>query len=61
MTPVSLSVVLGLAVGLTASLALAEVLSIAPGGYIVPGYLALNLDQPGRVLATISIATAMTA
>jgi len=57
-TPVSLSVVLGLAVGLTASLALAEVLSIAPGGYIVPGYLALNLDQPGRVLATIGIALA---
>ena len=56
MTPVSLSVVLGLAVGLTASLALAEVLSIAPGGYIVPGYLALNLNQPGRVLATIGIA-----
>lgn len=58
MTPVSLSVVLGLGVGLTASLALAEVLSIAPGGYIVPGYLALTLDQPGRVLATIAIALA---
>jgi len=58
MNPVSLSVVLGLGVGLTASLALAEVLSIAPGGYIVPGYLALTLDQPGRVLATIAIALA---
>jgi gamma-polyglutamate biosynthesis protein CapC len=56
MTPASLSVVLGLGVGLIASLALAEVLSIAPGGYIVPGYLALNLDHPGRVLATIGIA-----
>ena len=56
MTPTSLTVVLGLAVGLTASLALAEVLAIAPGGYIVPGYLALTLDQPGRVIATIAIA-----
>ena len=53
-----MSVVLGLGVGLTASLALAEVLSIAPGGYIVPGYLALNLNQPGRVLATIGVALA---
>jgi poly-gamma-glutamate biosynthesis protein PgsC/CapC len=55
-TALSMSVVLGLAVGLTASLALAEVLSIAPGGYIVPGYLALSLDQPGRMIATIGIA-----
>jgi len=47
---------MGLAVGLTASLALAEILSIAPGGYIVPGYLALNLGQPGRILATIGVA-----
>jgi poly-gamma-glutamate biosynthesis protein PgsC/CapC len=53
-----MSVVVGLGVGLTASLALAEVLSIAPGGYIVPGYLALNLDQPGRVLATVAVAVA---
>jgi len=53
-----MSVVFGLAVGLTASLALAEILSIAPGGYIVPGYLALNLDQPARVVATIGVALA---
>lgn len=56
MTPADANVVMGLAVGLTASLALAEVLSIAPGGYIVPGYLALSLDQPGRVIATIGVA-----
>ena len=53
-----LSVVMGLGVGLSASLALAEILSIAPGGYIVPGYLALSLDQPGRVVATIGVALA---
>ncbi|MFL5797900.1 MAG: poly-gamma-glutamate biosynthesis protein PgsC [Actinomycetota bacterium] len=50
------SVVLGLGVGLTTSLALAEILSIAPGGYIVPGYLALSLDHPARVVATIGVA-----
>ncbi len=53
-----MSVVLGLGVGLSASLALAEILSIAPGGYIVPGYLALSLNQPGRVLATVGVALA---
>jgi gamma-polyglutamate biosynthesis protein CapC len=51
----ALGPVLSLGVGLTASLGLAEVLSIAPGGYIIPGYLAINLDQPGRVLATIAV------
>jgi poly-gamma-glutamate biosynthesis protein PgsC/CapC len=53
-----MSVELALGVGLAASLALAEALSIAPGGYIVPGYIALNLDHPGRVLATIGVAVA---
>jgi gamma-polyglutamate biosynthesis protein CapC len=53
-----MSVVLALGVGLVASLALAEALSIAPGGYIVPGYIALNLNHPGRVLATIGVAIA---
>jgi gamma-polyglutamate biosynthesis protein CapC len=52
------SVVLALGVGLAASLALAEALSIAPGGYIVPGYIALNLNHPGRVIATIGVAIA---
>jgi poly-gamma-glutamate biosynthesis protein PgsC/CapC len=50
------SVVLGLGVGLSASLALAEILSIAPGGYIVPGYVALALDDLARVVATIGVA-----
>jgi poly-gamma-glutamate biosynthesis protein PgsC/CapC len=53
-----MTVVLGLGVGLTASLALAEILSIAPGGYIVPGYLALTLGQPARVVATVGVALA---
>ncbi len=51
-----MNVVLGLGVGLTSSLALAEMLSLAPGGYIVPGYIALTMDQPVRVLATVGVA-----
>jgi gamma-polyglutamate biosynthesis protein CapC len=53
-----MSVVLSLGVGLTCSLALAETLSIAPGGYIVPGYIAFNLGSPARVAATIGVAIA---
>jgi poly-gamma-glutamate biosynthesis protein PgsC/CapC len=52
------NLVLGLGVGLVASLGLAEILSIAPGGYIVPGYLAVNISHPGRVIATIGVAIA---
>ena len=51
-----MSVILGLGTGLAASLALAEILAIAPGGYVVPGYLALALNEPARVVATIGIA-----
>jgi gamma-polyglutamate biosynthesis protein CapC len=53
-----MNVVLGLGVGLTSSLALAEILSIAPGGYIVPGYIALTMGQPARVIATVAVAFA---
>jgi poly-gamma-glutamate biosynthesis protein PgsC/CapC len=52
------TLVIGLGVGLVVSLLLAEVLSIAPGGYIVPGYIAVNLGSPGRVAATIGVAAA---
>jgi poly-gamma-glutamate biosynthesis protein PgsC/CapC len=50
--------VLSLGAGLAAALGLAEAFSIAPGGYIVPGYIALNLDRPGRVIATVLVAMA---
>jgi gamma-polyglutamate biosynthesis protein CapC len=53
-----MNLVLGLGVGLVASLGLAEILSIAPGGYIVPGYIAVNISHPGRVIATIGVAIA---
>jgi poly-gamma-glutamate biosynthesis protein PgsC/CapC len=52
------NLVLGLGVGLVASLGLAEILSIAPGGYIVPGYIAVNISHPGRIVATIGVAIA---
>jgi poly-gamma-glutamate biosynthesis protein PgsC/CapC len=52
------TLIVGLGVGLAVSLLLAETLSIAPGGYIVPGYIAVNLGTPGRVAATIGVALA---
>jgi poly-gamma-glutamate biosynthesis protein PgsC/CapC len=45
-----------LAVGLIIALLFAERTGISPGGIIVPGYLALYLDQPYRVLATFCVA-----
>lgn len=53
-----MNLVMGLGAGLTASLVLAETLSLAPGGYIVPGYIALNLNHPGRIAATVGVALA---
>jgi poly-gamma-glutamate biosynthesis protein PgsC/CapC len=43
-------------VGLVVAVIYVEVLEIYPGGIIVPGYIALYLDQPLRVLATVLIA-----
>ena len=45
-----------LVVGLVIALLYAERTGISPGGIIVPGYLALHLDQPLRVLATLIVA-----
>lgn len=38
--------------GLVVSLVFSEVLGLAAGGLIVPGYIALYLDQPLRILGT---------
>jgi len=43
-------------IGLAIALLYAEVTGIYPGGIIVPAFLALSLDQPVRVLATIAVA-----
>ncbi len=39
--------------GLVVSLAFSELLGVAAGGLVVPGYIALYLDQPPRVAATL--------
>ncbi len=39
--------------GLVVSLVFSEILGLAAGGLIVPGYIALYLDQPLRVVGTI--------
>lgn len=51
MTDLYLSLVLGLTIGLI----FIEITGITPGGIIVPGYLALMLDQPITVLIVLLI------
>jgi poly-gamma-glutamate biosynthesis protein PgsC/CapC len=43
-------------VGLLVALVFTELTGIIPGGLIVPAYLALYLDQPWRVAATVGAA-----
>lgn len=43
-------------IGLILSVFYVETMDIYPGGIIVPAYLALYLDQPSRVMATVLIA-----
>lgn len=45
-----------LLIGLVLALVWAETTDIAPGGIIVPGYLALYIEQPLRLLATLAAA-----
>jgi gamma-polyglutamate biosynthesis protein CapC len=45
-----------LLIGLLLALVYAEATRVSPGGLIVPGYLALYLDQPLRVAATLAVA-----
>lgn len=44
---------LSIGIGLVVSLLLTELFGIAAGGLIVPGYLALSLHQPLRIVATV--------
>jgi gamma-polyglutamate biosynthesis protein CapC len=39
--------------GLVVSLVFSEILGLAAGGLVVPGYIALYLDQPLRILGTL--------
>jgi len=43
-------------IGILVAVLFVEILDIYPGGIIVPGYIALYLDHPLRILATILIA-----
>jgi poly-gamma-glutamate biosynthesis protein PgsC/CapC len=49
---------LAIGIGLVVSLLLSEVFGLASAGLVVPGYLALYLDQPARLGATIGVAIA---
>jgi poly-gamma-glutamate biosynthesis protein PgsC/CapC len=42
--------------GLVVSLVFSEILGLAAGGLVVPGYIALYLDQPLRILGTVMAA-----
>jgi gamma-polyglutamate biosynthesis protein CapC len=48
---------IALALGIAVNLVFTEVFGLASGGLVVPGYLALHLHQPGRVLSTLAVAT----
>ena len=47
-----------LAAGILVNLIFTEVFGLASGGLVVPGYLALHLDAPGRLLATFAVSLA---
>lgn len=47
---------IALALGLVVNLLSTELLGLASGGFVVPGYLALFLGQPIRIAATFAIA-----
>jgi poly-gamma-glutamate biosynthesis protein PgsC/CapC len=46
---------LALGLGIALNLLFTEVLGLTSGGLVVPGYLALHLSQPARLLATIAL------
>ena len=47
--------ILYIGIGLIVSLLYAEIFGVAPGGIIVPGYLALGIDDPVMVTLTLGI------
>lgn len=47
---------LALGLGIAINLVFTELFGLASGGLVVPGYLALHLNQPGRLLATMAVA-----
>ncbi|MBK8598912.1 MAG: poly-gamma-glutamate biosynthesis protein PgsC [Holophagales bacterium] len=49
---------LAIALGIAVSLLVSEVVGVSAAGLVVPGYLALHLDQPGRLATTVAVALA---
>lgn len=47
---------LAIGIGMCLSLMLTETLGVTAGGVIVPGYIALFLDEPFKIIVTFSIA-----
>ena len=43
-------------IGVMVSFAFYEIVGFSPGGIVVPGYIALFLDQPIRILVTLLVA-----
>ncbi|HNZ54360.1 MAG TPA: poly-gamma-glutamate biosynthesis protein PgsC/CapC, partial [bacterium] len=48
-------VTLSIGLGLVISLLFSELLGVAAGGMIVPGYVALHLDSPVTVIFTLAV------
>ena len=48
--------ILVIGIGLVLSLLFSEFLGVAPGGIIVPGYLALGIDNPLSIAITLGVA-----
>ncbi len=49
-------IITSIGLGLLVSLVFSEVLGIAAGGMVVPGYFALYLDQPSMIITTLLVA-----
>jgi poly-gamma-glutamate biosynthesis protein PgsC/CapC len=49
---------LAIGLGMTLSLIVSELVGVSSAGLVVPGYLALYLDQPTRLAATFGVAAA---
>ena len=43
-------------IGVMVSFAFYEIIGLSPGGIVAPGYIALFLDQPIRILVTLLVA-----
>lgn len=51
-------IIQSVALGLVISLAFSETLGLAAGGMVVPGYVALMIHQPTRIVGTVAVALA---